>query len=283
MPHHRLSRLALLATGLVALANSAAAASPPSLATPDITQVLNIRGDQQVSHAKGYQSLGSGDSKGSTSGSSSVALGSSPSVSTDMAEQTYVASAAAGLHGGSTYSQLIYQFAYFNPNGGYGNVAVHVNAFDNVHASASGISASATAESFLEISGGGFSTYLNHCAGADTAGGTPCGNKGTAAILPFDLTLKQNTAYTVRLRVDAQSIANYELAGLSQASAWAELAIPGLSVIGTSPSGGRFVFSGGITPVSEPASWALMMGGMGLVAGAARRRRKAAPVAGGLE
>ena len=254
----------LLATVAIAASSEASAVTVvpvPQLASPNITQVVNV-GTQHFSFAPGSVS----NTSNNTTGSTSVVLGASPTITSAMSEVSGFTS-----HGGSTYATLNYQFEFFNPGAGFGNISVHVNAFDQLLASASGYSASASAESFFEISGGGFSRIINHCTGSSTDASNPCGTKGTLALTPFDLTLKQNTVYTVQMNVYANAQANPDIRGVSSASASA-LLDPSFSINGAAPAGGSFIYSAGVAPVPEPESWAMLMAGLACVAGVLRRR-----------
>lgn len=242
------------------------AGAVPVLATPNIMQVVNV-GTQHFSEAVGSVT----NTRNNTVGTTSLALGGSPTITSAMSET----SLNPGAHGGSTYATLNYQFEFFNPGAGFGNINVHVNAFDQLLASATGYSASASAESVFEISGGGISKFINHCTGSSTDGSNPCGGKGSLALVPFNLTLKQNTAYTVQMNVYADAVANYDIRGVSSASATA-LLDPSFSVIGGAPAGGSFVYSAGVTAVPEPESWAMLMAGLACIGGAVRRRQSVA-------
>ena len=246
----------------LAIAACGPAGAVPLLATPNIMQVVNV-GTQHYSEAVGSVS----NTRNNTVGSTSVALGGSPTITSAMSET----SLTAGVHGGSTYATLNYQFEFYNPGAGSGNINVHVNAFDQLLASAAGYSASANAESVFEISGGGISKFINHCTGFSTDGSNPCGSKGTLAVVPFNLTLKQNTVYTVQMNVYADAVANYDVLGTSSASASAVLD-PSFSIVGGAPAGGSFIYSAGVTAVPEPASWALLIAGLACVGGIVRRR-----------
>lgn len=246
--------------------NAVAVPPPPTLADASITQAVNLLGTQQVSFSANSLS----GVLGNTTGQTSANLGSSPGVSSGMSEAS---ANGPALHGGSTFSRLLYQFEYYAPRGGYGEFTAYINAFDDLQASANGASSFATAESFLDISGGGSSKFFNHCVGAATDNGTPCGNKGTVPITPFTMVLKANTVYTVQLQVASHAIANYDRLGPSAASSFAALGIRDISLQGPGYPSGSFYFSQGIAPVPEPESWALLLGGLGLLAHAASRRK----------
>jgi len=228
-------------------------------------QVVNV-GTQKFSEAVGSVS----NTRGNTVGTTSVALGGSPTITSAMSETSF--SAGEGQHGGSTSARLIYEFEFYNPGAGTGNINVHVNAFDQLQASASGYSASASAESVFEISYFGTVKFFNHCAGSSTTGVNPCGGKGNLALVPFNLTLKQNTVYKVQMDVYANALANYDSRGISNASA-STLLDPSFSIVGGAPAGGSFIYSAGVTAVPEPASWALLIAGLACVGGVVGRRR----------
>ena len=119
---------------------------------------------------------------------------------------------------------------------------------------------------FNSVAGGSFSHTFNFTVGTGTAGSTISSIKvSNTNDIDFDSVTLNGVEFDVDVDTD-----NVEFRSISQLVSAGEQTI---IVAGTSGGNGSYSGDLAFAPVPEPATWAMMIGGFGLVGGAMRRRR----------
>ena len=265
------NRLAYAASALLlVVANAHAVSAVPATLLPDAVSYeyfgLNYADNVATSNAIGTLNYG-GKPGCAGNCTATTVLGADPSVSLSVAELPY-----NGASGGFSQAQLFYYVEYDNPVAG--NYLVDMAAHDLLPTIASGGEASAqaylafgrAAQPFNPLHPQFLSTLVSEtdCANRCQQG---IGNYLWPSAFPavISVAMTANVPYLVELDVwiHADSIG-------TQYTAWID---PRFS---TTATGGRFAFSPGVTSaVPEPAgASALLAGILGLVAVAAKRRRR---------
>lgn len=271
-PSLRPSGLALAgrawALGLLALCTGPAQAA--TLLDPVITQVIYLDGRGLGVDTLYTEGTLTGRSDYGASGSSSVTLGSAPTLSAQLNTGTrgYISTAT---------TSLFYQVMWLNPNAGTELIDVQVDTLGAVQAAGQVTPAtfgSFDAGAWASFSLGGWDVdkRLGLCtsAASSSAGSSFCDGSINTGIAPFRVRLHQNTVYGVSMALSLRA-SKYDEAQ-AHASAMVD---PTFSIVGPAPAGGQFVFSPGVTSaVPEPSTTALVLVGMLLLEALSVRQRR---------
>ncbi|MCV2360137.1 hypothetical protein LNV08_14250 [Paucibacter sp. TC2R-5] len=266
---------ATLATAFTASLALSQAGPSHAITLADPSLIQSVRPDEPYGDTFWNYSTGSFSAVSSVNGSRgsvSTVLGQSPTITAE------VQTGSTGYVSAS--NKLSYQLAYINPTGSHDWLNVSVQAFDNLLAQGSAPSGGyyrSYTWSKLSLTGPASDTVYTgyHCSSASTSAAyQPCGGTPSLPIQPFSVNLRQNTVYTVQMQLYAEANAfsnNGTAIGLASS-----VLDPSFAVSGAAPAGGHFIFSPGVSPVPEAASWAMLLAGLTCVAGAAQQRRRKA-------